>query len=355
MILSVVVATYNRQDTIQVTLDRLAKQTLDPAQFEVIVVDDGSPDTTAEVVQAMIPRMPYKLRFYTHANRGPGATENRGIAEAEADLILLIADDIHLEPGTLAEHVEFHRRRPEDHFAALGQVLQSPDMPQTTFQKKWDPFKYWELEGKEVELPYWKFWACQISLKKAFMQKNGLFREHKGAAHEDVELGYRLSKAGLRIIYVPRAMAYHYHPETLASAIRRSYERGKHWRFIEEHVPDPQIWVKYHILNFRTLGYHYQTYRNLSATQLPGEDRNLPWLLTRQLIRWVAFNRFTIPLWIKTLEAADDSPVLASLLHPYSYRGTVFYHFIKGHEDEIRSRGNQGSPFMTSSTSGGQH
>src|SRR5262252_4727773 len=98
MVLSVVVATYNRQDTLVVTLERLAAQTLPVTDFEVIVVDDGSPDRTAAAVTAMIPRMPYSLRFYTHANRGPGATENRGVHEAFGDIVLLIADDIQLEP-----------------------------------------------------------------------------------------------------------------------------------------------------------------------------------------------------------------------------------------------------------------
>jgi cellulose synthase/poly-beta-1,6-N-acetylglucosamine synthase-like glycosyltransferase len=230
-------------------------------------------------------------------------------------------------------------------------VLQSPDLPQTVFQRKWDPFKYFELGDSEVELPYWKFWACQISLKRSFLLENGLFREHKGAAHEDVELGYRLWRKGLRIIYLPRALGNHYHPENLQQAIRRAYERGRHWRFIEENVPDPQIWVKYHILNRRTIGYHLTTFRNLSQTQLPAEDRNVPLLLAKYFIRWSMFNRLTIPIWIHLLQKAEDNPRLAALLHPYCYRGTVFYHFIKGHTDEVRSRSSEAVPRATADSS----
>lgn len=339
MLLSVVVATYARASTLEVTLAKLAQQTLPPSEYEVIVVDDGSPDNTAQVVPALIPKMPYELRFFTHTNRGPGATENRGIMEAKGSLILLIADDIFLEPTALEAHIRAHQQHPEREYAALGQVLQSPDLPNTVFQNNWDPFKYFELGGACVELPYWKFWACQISLKRDFMLENGLFREHKGAAHEDVELGYRLCKKGLRIFYHPEAMARHYHPETLASSIRRAYERGKHWNFIEEHVPDPQIWVKYHILNGRTLKYHYQTYRNLSKSSLPPEDRNPVWLVARQIIRWIAFNRFTVPGWTALLNSAEHNKLAASLVHPYLYRGVVSWHFIKGCREAAQRRG----------------
>lgn len=332
--LSVVIATFRRRDTLKVTMQKLTHQTLPASEYEVIVVDDGSGDGTGEMVSACLAEVPFALRYFSHENRGPGATENRGIMEAHGDLVLLIADDIHLEPTALEAHMRFHHDHPEPHFAALGQVLQSPDLPQTVFQRNWDPFKYYEIEG-EYELPYWKFWACQISLKRGFMLKAGLFREHKGAAHEDVELGYRLSQNGLRIFYYPQALAYHYHIETLEGAVKRAYERGLHWRFIEDYVPDPQIWVKYHILNARTVKYYYRTFRNLSKTSLPAADRSLPNLLSRQLLRWIAFNRLTVPyFWLKLLRKADNNPFVAKWVNPYFYRGAVFYHFVKGCRDQ---------------------
>jgi glycosyltransferase involved in cell wall biosynthesis len=351
MFLSVVVATYNRAETIKVTLRKLAEQTLSTSSYEVIVVDDGSPDNTKDVVTAAIPHLPYELRFYRHENRGPGATENRGILEAKGDVILLIADDIHLEPTALEAHFRIHEEHPETTYAALGQVLQSQDMPQTVFQKNWDPFKYFELKGVPTQLPYWKFWACQISLKRVFLLENGLFREHKGAAHEDVELGYRLCQKGLRIFYHPEAMALHYHPENLQAAIRRAYERGKYWLVIEENVPDPQIWVKYHILNWRTLSYHLETFRNLSTSSLPLEDRNFAWLITRQIIRWIAFNRLTVPAWIALLNGAERSVFLSSLVNGYMYRGVTSWYFIKGCRDGATRKGPTAAPRATATSS----
>jgi glycosyltransferase involved in cell wall biosynthesis len=326
---SVVIATYNRRDIIGRTLDHLAKQTYPADQFEVIVIDDGSPDDTGDVVQAKIPLVPYRLRYLVHQNRGPGATQNRGILEAEGEWIVLMADDILPAPGMLASYATFHRRNPETAHAALGRVLQAPDLPRSAFQDHWDPFRYFELEGM-TELPYWKFWACNISVKRSFLLEHGMFRELRGAAHEDVELGYRLCAAGLKILYWPLALAHHYHVETLDAAIKRAYERGLNFYVLTDNLDDPQIVVKYHVFNWRTLREHIAVYRNVSASSLPPADRNFAWLLFRQLIRWVVFNRLTIPVWLSLLRAADCRPWLSRLLNSYFYRGAVSYHFIKG-------------------------
>jgi GT2 family glycosyltransferase len=333
--LSVVVATYHRCETLKDTLGCLAKQTLPAESYEVLVVDDGGTDGTRAMVEALAPSLPYRLRYFWHQNRGPGASQNRGIREAAADLILLMPDDVQPTPTMLAAHVEFHQRHPEENIAALGRVLQSPALPRTMFLTNWDPFKFKGMT-QEMELPYWKFWACNISVHKSFLLKNGLFSEWLGAAHEDVELGYRLARKGLRIVYTPEPLAYHYHLETLESAVARQYQRGLNWRIIEEAVKDPQIHVFYKILTRHTLKYHVQTFARISQTDLPAGDRFLPWLLFKQTVRWVVFNRFTVPaIWLPFLAAADKSPVLAAVVHPYMVRGAVFYHFVKGYRDSF--------------------
>lgn len=335
-LISVVLATYNRSEVLRKTLDHLAVQTLPGNQFEVIVIDDGSPDNTGEMVRSRIGRVPFELTYLVHENRGPGATENRGIMAARGDWIVLLADDIHPTPTMLQSYIDFHRQYPEAKFAALGQVLQSPELPESAFQKHWDPFRYWELDGL-TELPYWKFWACNISVKRSFFIEHGLFREVKGAAHEDVELGYRLHRAGLKILYLPEALAFHYHVETLEAAVKRAYERGLNFHVLTDNVPDPQLVVKYHVFNPQTVRQHIETFRNLSATSLPAADRNLPWLLIRQTIRCAVFNRVTIPVWLSLMRAAEGKRWLSKMLPAYAYRGAVSYHFIMGVRQQSRA------------------
>src|SRR5216684_4744505 len=103
--LSVVMATYNRAETLRETLRHLAEQELDPADYEVIVVDDGSPDDTRAVVEEWVPRAPFRLTYLHHENHGPGYTQNRGLEVAQAPLVLLMADDILMSPPALPAHL----------------------------------------------------------------------------------------------------------------------------------------------------------------------------------------------------------------------------------------------------------
>src|SRR5258708_38251089 len=90
--LSVVLATYNRAETLRDTLRHLADQELDPTCYEVIVIDDGSPDHTRKVVAEALPVVPFKLTYLHHANRGPRYTQNRRIRIPQAPIVRLMAE-----------------------------------------------------------------------------------------------------------------------------------------------------------------------------------------------------------------------------------------------------------------------
>src|SRR5690242_18854833 len=106
--LSVVLATFQRAETLGDTLRHLADQSLDPAQYEVIIIDDGSKDHTYAVVEEMRPLVPFVLTYLHHSNHGPGYTQNRGIEAARAPVILLMADDIFMSRDALKAHLSTH-------------------------------------------------------------------------------------------------------------------------------------------------------------------------------------------------------------------------------------------------------
>lgn len=336
--LSVVMATYNRADTLTETIRHLTDQDLDPQAFEVIIADDASPDETCAVVERAIARVPFHLKLLRNdRNRGPGYTENRGIREARAPLILLMADDIWMVRGALRAHLEFHRRHPEPWLAAMGCVLQSPRLNDTVFLRKWDPFRFREI-GEATELPYYRFWANNVSVKRAFLLEHGLFREPRGRggapAHEDAELGYRLHKAGMKIVYNPSALGYHYHHVTLQGATKRWYERGLNWGALWKLVPEPEIPVIYHVLTWRTLGDHVRALFGSRRSYLMPHNRNVAALLLGHLARAVGFNAVTVKhFWWPLLERAESSPLLARFMSARLYRLFLYYHFIKGVRD----------------------
>jgi len=90
---SVVMPAFNNADTVGRALASIAAQTLPPA--EVIVVDDGSTDGTAEAVRAMAAAMNgVRLRLFRQTNQGAGAARNRAVAAARGTwLAFLDADD----------------------------------------------------------------------------------------------------------------------------------------------------------------------------------------------------------------------------------------------------------------------
>ncbi len=333
--LSVVMATYNRAETIRETLRHLAEQALNPAEYEVIVVDDGSPDHTGAVVEEWMARAPFRLTYLHHENHGPGYTQNRGLEVAKAPIVLLMADDIFMSPQALKAHLDMHRVHAEQEVAVLGRVEQSPSLIEcSVFLSKLDRMRFADFAGSE-ELPYYRFWACNISVKREFVLRHGPFREQCGPAgpgsHEDPELGYRLSRAGLRILYCPDALGFHHHIMTLDQMCQRARVQGRNFVDFREQVGQPEIAVVYHVCGLSTLRDHLRIWFGPRRHYVPPRDRNPAVLLGRYLLRGLAFNRLTVPLiWRPLAERAERNAALADFMRPAFYRGLIAYHFFRG-------------------------
>lgn len=92
--LSIIVATYNRSAYLLRTLDSLARQTLSPERFEIVVVDNNSTDDTPAVCEAFAKAHPeLRLRRVMESSQGISFARNRGIAESRGACIVFIDDD----------------------------------------------------------------------------------------------------------------------------------------------------------------------------------------------------------------------------------------------------------------------
>lgn len=224
--LSVIVPTFDRWQVLSKCLVALEAQTVVRDDCEVVIVDDGSTYSTVQQIAALVAKSSLNARFFRQDHKGPAAARNVGIREAQGNLVLFMGDDIIATPGLLAEHLAWHEKYPEENVAVLGHVTWSPEITITPLMRWLEnggpQFKYWAI--KDSENVSWRhLYTANISFKQKFLLENGLFDEDfPYASYEDTELGYRLAKRGLRIVYNERAVGYHYHPTSLDDAMVRA-------------------------------------------------------------------------------------------------------------------------------------
>ncbi|HKF45478.1 MAG TPA: glycosyltransferase family 2 protein [Thermoanaerobaculia bacterium] len=289
---SVVIPTYQRPETLGRVLESLGRQS-DAPEFEVVVVDDGSRDRTAAVLRAAAP--PYPFRFFRQENSGPAAARNRGVEEARGRFILFLGDDTVPEPELLSVHARAHAE-PRPHPAAvLGYTTWPYERRVTPFLDHINEdglqFGYRLIQDTE-SVPFNFFYTSNISLPRALLLSAGLFdTTFPHAAWEDIEVAYRMMKAGMRIVYRPRAVARHYHEITFASFRRRQEKAGEAAAIFYEKHPElgPFLAVP-QALEFREVGgvreWATRTWAGLCERwEVPGGRKALDLVLRRDYLR----------------------------------------------------------------------
>lgn len=232
MKLSVVIPTYNQSKVLPKSIDAIFSQTLSQEQYEVLVVNDGSTDETSEVVKSL--QQKFNFRYFIQENKGAGAARNRGIKEAKNEIIVFIQDDIITVSNFLEEHLLFHQKHLQGNIAVVGFTTWHLDLKITPFmywlEHGGPQFDYDRIKGKK-EVDHLAFYTSNLSLKRDFLLKNGMFDESffvaGGTAYEDTEFGFRLAKCGMRLLYNPKAIASHFHIKTLQSVCKRRFFEGK--------------------------------------------------------------------------------------------------------------------------------
>lgn len=207
--ISVIIPTYNRAPVLEKCLEALSNQSVSSEMYEVIVSDDGSKDDTRKIAEDAIKKNKCQINYLWQTNKGANAARNNAIRASRGKLLLFINDDTIAIPKMLEHHLQTHEQYPEENIAVLGRMTVSPKVPYSIFAKLHLDANYGLWEGM-VELDWLAFYTCNVSVKKSFLLKYGLFEESI-RYHEDVELSERLSHFGFKIIYNPDALGYHDH------------------------------------------------------------------------------------------------------------------------------------------------
>lgn len=104
MIFTIAIPTYNRVDLLPRALESLEKQTF--RNFEVLVVDDGSTDSTKELMGEYLKSSSFQIRYFYQENGGKHTALNKAIEEGRGDLFLILDSDDWFLPHTLEKLYE---------------------------------------------------------------------------------------------------------------------------------------------------------------------------------------------------------------------------------------------------------
>jgi GT2 family glycosyltransferase len=265
--ISCVICTYNRVGLLRRVLEAFLGQTLPRTEFEVILVDDGSSDDVGSLAAHYKTILP--LRLIRQENLGLGAAKNTGVAAAKAPIVLFMDDDDTPAPSLLAEHLRAHAAYPRENIAVLGRTNLHPEIANLPLMRFVTDvgcylFSYARIEDESV-LDYTWFWGGRSSCKRALLPGPRPFNPVFRFGCEDIELGYRLSAVGLRVVYHRSAVTTMLRAFSLDEFCRRTEMQGRsNWLFSRLHpAPEIQVWTGVEEA-FRIWG-----------TARPGYDRSL--------------------------------------------------------------------------------
>lgn len=194
--ISVVIPLYNKQNAIVATLDSVLAQTY--TNFEVIVVDDGSTDDSANVAEAVLREckvygVECKGEVIRKANGGVCSARNRGIQEAKYDYIALLDGDDLWDEHYLEEQVKLIQDFPEAkmwgiNFAEITQGELTRKLP-TGLPEGYRGYveNYFQMQGRISDL----FHSSAVVIDKRVFKKVGLFDERIKYA-EDNDMWFRI-------------------------------------------------------------------------------------------------------------------------------------------------------------------
>lgn len=177
----------------------------------IVVTDPDEPEP--EAVRAAAQNRSFTGLVVERHAEGVSAARNAGWRQARGELILFMGDDILAAPELVAEHLRWHRNRPEPAVGVLGLVRWADALKVTPFMRWLEGGIQFDYEGIRGSDAGWgRLYASNVSLKRSMLERVGGFDESLLFGYEDVDLGYRMHREGLELLFNPAAEAEHLHP-----------------------------------------------------------------------------------------------------------------------------------------------
>lgn len=322
-LISVIIPTYNRKDSLLRTLDSLSQQSYPAERFEVIVVDDGGSDGTEAITQRPFP---FLLRYLRQENQGEVMARNRAAQHSAGQHLIFLDDDIETNPQYLTTLMAVHAARPRA--VVLATLVEVPaglpsDHPQSS-----QPPTLHAGDRTPSEPEPMTFIGCMsgiVSIARSDFFEIGAMQPLRSGEGRNtwggIDFGYRAQQHGFSFWRASSAIAYH-HDDALTSLqarCSRSYRVSCEVHYLFAKYPA----VRGQIPMFRDK-------EPVAWRQDP------PRLILRKLARQVIWSRpamWAMQRAVPFLERrAPESSLLASF-----YQWIVSGYIFRGYRDGLRA------------------
>lgn len=228
--ISVVVPVYNGAKTVTQTLECLLRQSLMPD--EIIVIDDGSTDSTREALR----KFDGKIVALTQPNSGPASARNRGVKAARNALVAFTDSDCLPDTDWL---LNLSRGFDNERVAGVGGAVRSAIRGLTG--EYVDAVRLLDPQPDEDgAIPY--LITANACFRRAALVEAGLFNElFRKPGGEEPDLCFRIRRLGYEFRFVEQALVYHHHRQTIKSFLRTIANYGEGLYVLGRLWPDYRI------------------------------------------------------------------------------------------------------------------
>jgi len=315
---SVVIPTHQRREALRTVLQSLARQSVAPEEYEVVVAVDASTDGTVEMLEEW--EGPPRLRWVSPEGRGRAGACNAAVAAARGEVTIVLDDDMRVVP----EFVERHRsHHPEgSRRCILGAVPveldeRSPHAARYV-KEKFDLHLSRLSDPAHLALPR-SFFTGNASLRTETLRAVGGFDDSFGIyGNEDVELALRLRKSGVELGYDPEALAWQSYDKDLGGLQRDTLAKGR--------------------TTVQLARSHPEVFSSLRLAS--PDDASRPWLAARAVLLWATRKLPATSGAVFALFSALEK--LGAWRFPLFYRPVLDYAFWAGVDAALRESNDEG-------------
>lgn len=225
-LVSIIVPVYNAEKTVASTLPSIISQKCS-YPYETIVVDDGSNDNTAEVVEDFIrnSKNPEVIKLIKAHHGGPAAARNIGVRHAVGEIILFIDSDCVANEKWIDSLVDVLLQ--DLTIAGVSGTYRTLNTNSMTARFVGYDIAYrHQRMGKYID----HVGTYSAAFRKAALLRVGLFDEFfRHADGEDNDISYRLINSGYKLVFQPQVWVSHIHPSTIGRYLKGQFRRA-YWR-----------------------------------------------------------------------------------------------------------------------------